>query len=159
MIRLLLIAGLFKVSCHSADTATTPYTNTGTDTITDTTYIATTPFPIGGCYAYAVNKDSATMKLAVDGNNVTGDLAYNFSEKDRNRGTLQGIIKDNLVVADYTFQSEGITSVRQVVFKIDGTTLIEGFGDIETRRDTVSFKNIDKLRFRNDHSFKEVDCK
>ncbi len=58
---------------------------------------------ISGCYAMTNNKDSATMKLNENGNKVSGNLIINLFEKDKNSGTLDGIIKDGLLIADYTF--------------------------------------------------------
>jgi hypothetical protein len=129
-----------------------------THTTTDDTNISTTPIPLAGCYTWAVNNDTATMELKVAGNAVTGDLVYDWSEKDRNKGTLNGEVQDSLLVANYTFQSEGTTSVRKVVFKINGDSLYEGFGDVDSSGDTVKFKNDTQLQFQTDRSFKKVEC-
>jgi hypothetical protein len=129
-----------------------------THTTTDDTNISTTPIPLAGCYTWAVNNDTATMELKVAGNAVTGDLVYDWSEKDWNKGTLNGEVQDSLLVANYTFQSEGTTSVRKVVFKINGDSLYEGFGDVDSSGDTVKFKNDTQLQFQTDRSFKKVEC-
>jgi hypothetical protein len=129
-----------------------------THTTTDDTNISTTPIPLAGCYTWAVNNDTATMELKVAGNAVTGDLVYDWSEKDGNKGRLNGEVQDSLLVANYTFQSEGTTSVRKVVFKINGDSLYEGFGDVDSSGDTVKFKNDTQLQFQTDRSFKKVEC-
>lgn len=119
------------------------------------------PMPLitPGCYAWVIKKDSALLKLDISGNNISGDLSYNLYEKDNNKGTINGTLQDSLVVADYTFQSEGITSVRQVVFKMHGESLIEGFGDIEIKGDTARFKNISQLQFQDQRPFIKTNCK
>ena len=103
------------------------------------------------------NKDSATMKLFVKDNMVSGNLTINLFEKDKNNGALNGIIKDSLLIADYTFQAEGMTSVREVVFKINGNELYEGYGEVTENGDKVSFKNISQLQFHN-YAFTKVSC-
>jgi hypothetical protein len=89
---------------------------------------------------------------------VTGNLKYDWAQKDRNIGTVEGVVKDSLIVANYTFQSEGTTSVRQVVFRINGNELTEGFGPVTTSGDTTMFSDIANLQFQNDRTFKKVEC-
>ncbi|MBK6634882.1 MAG: hypothetical protein IPH68_02200 [Chitinophagaceae bacterium] len=55
----------------------------------------------------------------------------------------------NILVADYTFMSEGIQSIRQVAFKMEGNSFVEGYGD---------FKNIDSLDFNTSVKLAEVLC-
>ncbi len=117
------------------------------------------PLIISGCYAYIAKKDSALLNLNISGNNISGKLNYSLYEKDGNRGTINGSIQESLVIADYTFQSEGMTSVRQVVFKIHGDSLIEGFGDTDVKGDTAKFKNISLLQFQNGRAFIKTNCK
>ncbi len=117
------------------------------------------PLLVPGCYSWIAKKDSALLKLDVSGNDVSGDLKYFLYEKDNNKGTIRGTLQDSLIVADYTFQSEGMTSVRQVVFKIHGDSLTEGFGDIDMKGDSSRFKNISELQFQNERPFIKTDCK
>lgn len=114
---------------------------------------------ISGCYASNVKKDSALLKLTISGTNVTGELSYHLYEKDNNSGTIKGSVKSNLIVANYTFQAEGMTSLRQVVFKMNNDTLVEGFGDIMMKGDTAEFKNISALQFQNDRPFLKTICR
>jgi len=158
MTRFTLIASLFVLSCNASESSGKISTVSVADTTTDDTDMATTPIPLNGCYTYAINKDTATMKLVTTADGVTGTLVYNPVEKDDNRGTIKGKRKDNLIIAHYTFESEGVQSVREVVFKINGETLTEGFGDIYTSGDTAKFKSLAQLQFQNEHAFKKVDC-
>lgn len=114
---------------------------------------------ISGCYASNVKNDFALLKLTISGTNVTGELSYHLYEKDNNSGIIKGAVQNNLIVANYTFQAEGMTSVRQVVFKINADTLVEGFGDIVMKGDTAEFKNISDLQFQNDRPFLKTECK
>ncbi len=112
-----------------------------------------------GCYAWQSGKDSAALHLQTSGNNVSGTLSYKLFEKDSNKGSITGNIQDDLIIADYTFQSEGMTSVREVVFKIEGESLIEGYGDIDVDGDTVRFKNKTDLEFNTERPFIKTACK
>lgn len=112
-----------------------------------------------GCYQMIIGKDSAMMNLLVNGNNVSGKLDYKRFEKDSNKGNFAGTIDNDKISAWYTFQSEGMVSVRQVVFKINGNTLSEGYGDIELKGDTAYFKFPNTLNYEANHPFTKVDCK
>ena len=123
----------------------------------DDKFISTTP--LTQCYEWTVNKDSAYLKITYMDNAITGDLVYDWKEKDGNKGTIEGYVDNNLVVAWYTFQSEGITSVREVVFKVDGSKLIEGVGESVALTDTMKFKDKSKLEFFDDRPFEKINCK
>jgi hypothetical protein len=65
------------------------------------------------CYSGSIKKDTILMNLTIKGNEVTnGKLSYKFYEKDKNQGTLVGELKGDTLFADYTFMSEGVSSVR-----------------------------------------------
>ena len=107
------------------------------------------PSPMN-CYRYATATDTIILKVIHNGNSITGTLVYILKEKDKNKGTIRGNMKGNILVADYTFMSEGIQSTRQVAFKKEGNSFVEGYGD---------FNNIDSLKFNSSMKLVEVDCK
>lgn len=113
---------------------------------------------IPGCYQMIISKDTALIKINIEGNLVTGDLEYKRFEKDANKGTFSGIFKDGIINGWYTFQSEGIISVRQVIFKVEGETILEGYGDVEQNLDTVYFKYPQALKYEDGHPFIKVKC-
>ncbi|RZL08984.1 MAG: hypothetical protein EOO62_14540 [Hymenobacter sp.] len=99
------------------------------------------------CYAYTAGKDTVRLTLQTTQPTVTGQLTYNYFEKDRNRGTIQGTMHGDTLLADYTFQSEGTTSVRQVAFVRRGQGFIEGYGDIAERNGKTVFEKPHALQF------------
>ena len=110
------------------------------------------------CYIYINNKDTVVLKTISVGSNVTGALVYNFYEKDKNKGTIQGHMNGILLIADYTFNSEGVSSVRQVVFKKTEKGFTEGYGNIIFKDGKTSFKNLDSLNFENSILLTEIEC-
>ncbi|TBO42427.1 hypothetical protein [Pedobacter kyonggii] len=111
------------------------------------------------CYQYIKNRDTATLSLKIADNKVTGTLGYNLYEKDKNAGTIAGIVKGDTIIASYTFQSEGKTSIREVAFLKKGDQLAEGFGDIEEVKGETKFKHPSKLKFDGSMTFDKIDCK
>ncbi|MDQ6529372.1 hypothetical protein [Flavobacterium sp. LHD-85] len=112
------------------------------------------------CYAWKSNGSVIEMSFNVNSHQeVNGKLSYNLVGKDKNEGTLIGNMKGDTLVADYTFNSEGVSSVREVVFLQKDGAFIEGYGDVATANDKVSFKDKSKLKFDAKNTLVKVDCK
>jgi hypothetical protein len=110
------------------------------------------------CYAYLTTKDTARLLLRRKGNEVEGDLTYQWYEKDQNRGFLKGTVENDLIIAWYTFQAEGMMSVREEIFKMEGDKLLVATGDVDFRGDTAVFKNRQQLSFSSGITFNKVEC-
>lgn len=114
---------------------------------------------ISGCYQSVYGKDTSLLQLKfVQQDSVQGALSYHYFEKDKSEGEFSGSVRDSIIVGWYRFVSEGQSSVRQVVFKISGDTLVEGFGNIEIIHDTAFFKKIDHLNYLSQRPLARVDC-
>jgi len=111
------------------------------------------------CYQYIKNRDTATLTFTTIDNKLTGTLGYNLYEKDKNAGTIAGLVKGDTLIANYTFQSEGKTSVREVAFLKKGNQLAEGFGDVQEVNGASKFKDLSKLKFDGSMTFEKIDCK
>jgi hypothetical protein len=112
------------------------------------------------CYAWRSNGSVIEMSFNVNSHQeVNGKLSYNLVGKDKNEGTLIGNMKGDTLVADYTFNSEGASSVREVVFLQKDGTFIEGYGDVVNANNKVSFKDKSKLKFDAKNTLVKVDCK
>ena len=111
------------------------------------------------CYKHT--KDSSTIRLNViiNDNMITGNLTYDYYQKDKSKGTIKGQLKSDTLFADYTFMSEGVESVREVVFIKTANGWIEGYGEIDDKDGKVVFKNRNKITFDNNVVLKETACK
>lgn len=112
------------------------------------------------CYVHIKNRDTANLKINIEGGNLIGDLDYKLFEKDSNKGKIAGQIKGDTIIAEYTFSSEGVKSVREVAFlkKADGT-LSEGFSEVIEKDGKMVFKNHSALKFDDSMVFTKTDCK
>lgn len=159
---LLLLTGiaLLASACNSNNTDTKGADSTSVTAI-DTTLTPAVPIQakITDCYIYTKNRDTVKLKLNTENEELTGDLSYNLFEKDSNKGTISGEIKGDTILAEYTFDSEGMRSTREVVFlKRDGK-LYEGFGDLEEKSGKTVFKNRAQLKFGNAIVLSLTECK
>ena len=110
------------------------------------------------CFQYFGEKDTVLLTTHVDGTNITGTLDYSIFEKDKNSGTIEGEIRDNMIIAEYTFQSEGQTSKRQVVFKNTEEGWKEGFGEMSSVDGIPVQDNLDSLDYNHNMILSPVPC-
>ena len=100
------------------------------------------------CYQHYSAKDTVKLELVKNENIISGTLRFKRFGKDENKGTFAGVMRGDTLVADYTFMSEGVTSVRQIAFLKRNNTLVEGYGDVEEKNGKMVLKNIGRLNFK-----------
>lgn len=111
------------------------------------------------CYEYVQGNDTIQATLLVQSQTVSGDLVYKIFEKDKNVGTIVGTLQGDTLIADYTFNSEGKESVRQVAFLRKNKSLVEGYGDSEEKEGKMVFKDTKTLNFSSNMVLNEIPCK
>lgn len=151
----LLFAGCSNPPASDAPSAGDASVHSNAD---DTLTTGNTPVMLTGCYEMILKQDTATLHINLRDSTITGSLAYHFKEKDQNTGSLKGVVRDRYIYADYTFASEGTTSVREVVFRIEGATLVPGFGDITESGNKIVFVDKNAIQYQNEHPFIKVSC-
>jgi hypothetical protein len=110
------------------------------------------------CFAKREAGDTFWLRLNIFENVVTGDLNYIFKEKDSNKGELEGKMKGDTLLADYSFMSEGQKSVRQVSFLIKDSVATEGYGDLEEKEGKLVFKAPGTLTFGKGVVMTKTNC-
>lgn len=115
-------------------------------------------YNMNGCYKMIIENDTATLKVSQQKDSIIGSLVYKRKEKDSNKGEVLLLKSNDRVEGWYTYQSEGTTSVRQIVFKITANSFAEAYGDIEMKNDTAVFKYPHALNYEEKHPFNKVNC-
>lgn len=91
---------------------------------------------IVGCYVATLAKDVYTININSQiGESVKGTLTFDNFEKDSSSGTFEGTYNDGILFGEYSFQSEGMDSVMQVIFKKQGNDFVRGFGPVNATGD------------------------
>lgn len=126
----------------------------------DTTAVASVPVAnkTTECYQYVKDRDTVTMKLNMEGEELTGDLSYQWFEKDKNTGTFAGEMKGDTIIAEYLFDAEGMRSVRDVVFLKKDGKIYEGFGRTTEKSGKITFENRSQLKFGDAVVLVSVPC-
>lgn|SRR5690606_22707199 len=100
-----------------------------------------------GTYEYIGNGDTIRLDLNAKQDSVFGQLLYALGEKDRNVGDFKGHVKGGQLIGEYYFMSEGVNSVRDMIFNVTNEGLIEGYGEVEERDGGFRFLDTSKLKF------------
>jgi hypothetical protein len=166
MFKFLTTISLFLFCACANDTATANADGSDTALSSQTPHnngdatgvIGAKPIALNGCYQMTLKRDTATLNLSLKDTTVTGTLRYDWHEKDHNNGTIKGVLRNDAIYADYIFESEGTTSVREVVFKIQDTVLLQGFGDLTEENGKIIFQHRDSLQFQENHPFLKIMC-
>ena len=108
------------------------------------------------CYTYEKDGNLISMQIETTGQNVFGAMAYNLFEKDKTAGLLKGKWINNILLLDYTFESEGQMSTRQVAFALKNDQLIEGYGEMIEAG--TKFKDVSQLKFTSTMPLHKIDC-
>lgn len=112
-----------------------------------------------GCYVANMGQTLYTLSIkGGDNNKVIGDLEFKNSEKDSSKGTIEGVYKRNILIADYSFVSEGTSSVMQVAFKKTEEGFVPGYGLIVMEGTTQKFKNTNDLTFDSSITYIPSTC-
>ncbi len=110
------------------------------------------------CYLYTTGRDSIKLSMVTNANNVNGELSFNFYQKDKSNGTLSGLFIGDTLFADYTFRSEGMKSVREMVFLRQQDKLTVASGDMEERDGKQVFKEDGNVTFEDGIELQKTEC-
>lgn len=113
-----------------------------------------------GCYVATLSKDVYTMTLLGENQGkIFGRLAFNNYEKDSSSGIFEGTYENQILLGNYSFDSEGSHSDMQVIFKKVGDTFVRGYGDEKNQRDDGTFIDLSKINYDANSTFiKDKDC-
>ncbi len=116
---------------------------------------------IAGCYVMHSGKDVYILIVeSEEGKNVTGKVSFNNFEKDSSSGSFTGKFDGTILLGNYSFDSEGMHSNRQLVFKLVDGNLIEGFGDVKFEGGKEVFKDISAVTYNPQFTFgKSSGCR
>jgi hypothetical protein len=115
---------------------------------------------IVGCYVAHNANDVYTLHIESEqAGAVSGTLAFDNFDKDSSSGSLNGTYKNNILLGDYAFRSEGMDSVMQVVFKKSGNDFIRGYGPVN--QDGTRFTDTNNITYDASSAlsvFKKESC-
>ena len=123
-------------------------------TSSDSTAVSSTAIRPGDCYQMIIKKDTAWISFTETGDQLEGSLSYHRAEKDNNDGNFKGrLLNDSVLLASYTFNSEGRKSVRELVFKIRDGIVLQGYGEEYQRHDSAFLRAPDLAIFDTKNPF------
>jgi len=111
------------------------------------------------CYKAISNTDTATLNFDQDGKHVSGELAFNFKDKENTNGTIKGEFSGDTLFVGYTFMLKGKEFKNPQVFLKEGNNYIQGSGELEVYVGRTYFKKSVPINYKNGFVFEPTDCK
>lgn len=110
------------------------------------------------CFAYTKNNDTILLEMNVKNGIIAGKLIYNLYEKDKNTGEVDGILRNDTLLANYTYMSEGTRSVRQIIFLVKGNILVQGSGSMKEQNGRFIFTDKKDINFNSNLILEPANC-
>ena len=138
-----------------------PKTSTELPTVSveDTARVIEAPGDIEECYVGKTGNRIVELSLKIEGRLVTGTLNYLPEQKDKNVGQIKGSMMGDTLLADYTFMSEGIESVREIIFLKIAGGFKEGYAAVKDQNGKMIFEDRKNADFSKSTLLAKVDCK
>ncbi len=154
MIRIVTCCLLVMAGCNEA-----PEKSDVLDPQTDTSTVAPVQVQSEQCYALTTGGNNVVLSLQINGSQAAGELDYAISGKDKNTGTFTGLMSGDTLTADYTFNSEGVRSVRQVKYLVNDSVAVEGYGKVEEHGGRMEFAPGAVIDFGHGIVLSRANCK
>jgi len=111
------------------------------------------------CYAFVQQKDTIELEIDQEGAKASGNLHFKNFEKDSNHGPVSGEFVGDTLKLDYTFQSEGTTSIREIRFLKSGNSMIMGIGDMDDKGGKMMFTKPSEIKYDENLVLVKTECK
>ncbi len=109
------------------------------------------------CYA-KLDRDTIQLSLLSTSDSVSGTLRYKLFQKDENNGSIHGNFRADTLFAEYVFQSEGMQSMREIVFLRKDGSLIQGIGPVAEQGNRQYFTDHKQIQFDSGIELKKSAC-
>jgi hypothetical protein len=154
IITLAAMAALF--ACNAPDT-TTDHTSIDSNNTNVVDSSLAQPSELT-CYLQVTGRDTVLLQLQKTGDSLSGSMRFDNYQKDSSHGTVSGHSTGDTLVLWYSFFSEGMHSVVEIVLKRQGNDLVRGMGDITNRGDTALFQNQKNINFDPKQTLFRIEC-
>lgn len=101
------------------------------------------------------NTDTTSIEFVIHGNKVTGQMNWLPYQKDSRKGTLEGVIKNNIIIAKWSFMQEGMKDTLNLNFKFKDNKLSQKPLKLNTQTGreqtdegvgyTLNYNSVDKI--------------
>lgn len=121
--RLLLPSFILLLSLYGCGQRSTKTESTTTADSSTSISATETVRPDTLCFRQVVGRDSTRLQLIIKDSTVTGELDVLPFEKDRARGSIQGRLTNDRILADWARSGEGVTETYEILFTIKGDAI------------------------------------
>lgn len=97
------------------------------------------------CFEYTMDRDTYDIRLNINQQAVTGHMRFKNYQKDSSEGAITGTLVEDILNIYYNFESEGMSSVRQIMLKVRNNLVITGEAEEVHRGDSALIGNPDAV--------------
>ena len=118
-----------------------------------------TPTPdnnVSGCYRHTRGRDTLLVQLVQNGGRLAGRMRFDNYQIDGSMGTVTGNVSGDTLFLWYDFLSEGMRSVREMIFMKKGEDLMMAEGPFTLRGYSTLLNHIE-LKYAE--VLQQVQCK
>lgn len=105
--------------------------------------------------AGTANQDTTSIKLLIEGDQVSGDFAHYPKEKDSRVGKIEATKNGELIKGSWMYMQEGMNDTLQVEFKLEGEKLVQKNYTIDPKTGREVFSDASVFNI----VFERVPCK
>lgn len=145
------------LSCNI--TLPSSHNETGADSTNTSTSGSGDMLPETACYLSVNGRDSIHMEITIEPQSVQGRLEFDNYQIDGSQGTLQGTKKGDKLWLTYDFMAEGMHSITEEVFLIQGDELVRGRGERVESEGIYRYQNPADVSFEDGQIFHLTTCK
>lgn len=106
------------------------------------------------CFQRVYNRDTSTIRLVINDNQVEGEFLHVPFEKDARKGTILGEKQDKFIKGMWSYMQEGKMDSLEIEFKLDNDDLLQKDYSI----DASTGKQVLKDTSRFSILFTRIDC-
>lgn len=120
-----------------------------------------------GCYRMIVDKDTSTLSLSkLSDTSYAGYISYHkyYVKKttkiisiDSTKGRIWAYLSKPYLKGFFKIHND-TAHAREIIFKIDGFDLVEGYGITDIRNDSIVFRRPANLEYDMSNPFKKIKC-
>lgn len=154
---LLMMPGLLLIGCKQGQA---PAPDEGPDMVSlPKTDVDSVQVMLDGnyCYRYMMHRDTYDIHLTLVQGRVTGEMNFDNYEGESSNGSLDGYIKEDIITLKYRHNTDGITKVSEMYFKVRGNLLITAEGEEKMEGDSTFFSDPAGLRYEG-LVYSKIEC-
>lgn len=111
------------------------------------------------CYLGSSGRDTIYIEFATIGDSITGKLSYSHFNQYQSKGSINGKMHGDTLLATYTVNFDNIITKKEVAFLKQDNVIFEGKGNTKVQDGITVYDNTSSLIYSTLIKIQNVHCK